>query len=195
MDLIRKAFARCGLLLLLAGIYCGAAHAGPLRTSCVVPFTQQQPTEQTPAANDSAQQGSAADADQGPNLNDQVAHDVLQPLSVGMQSQNLQLILSVFDKKELASYSDLQGELRAFFQQFSQINFRYQVLQTTADGDHGSATADLSMDAVPYELSQISSRRNVQMRFQLKREAKGWKITGFTPADFFAVDYNRTGVR
>ncbi len=129
-------------------------------------------------------------ADQGLTLSDLVVQQILEPLQTGMQTQNIQLVLSVFDKKELNSYSDLQGQLLAFFQQFDEVNFRYRLLQVTADKEHGSATADMEMDALPYGSTQVPVRRSVQMRLQLKLGPKGWKIVGFTPSDFFNVEYS-----
>jgi hypothetical protein len=122
-------------------------------------------------------------------LSDEVAKQVLEPLQTGLQDQNIQMVLSVFDKKELDSYSDLQGQLQAFYQVFDEVNFRYQLLQVSADKGRGSATVDMQMDALPYEPSHIPERRSVQMRLQLKLGPKGWKIAGFTPSDFFNVDY------
>ncbi len=112
-----------------------------------------------------------------------------------MESQNIQLVLSIFDKQVLDSYADLPGQLRAFFQQSARVRFRYQLLQAEANQDQASATADLQMDALPYEPSQIPSRRSAQMRFQLKHEAKGWKVTGFSPSDFFSLEFNHAGAR
>jgi len=129
-------------------------------------------------------------ADQVLSLSDQVIQQILEPLQTGMQTQNIQLVLSLFDKKELNSYSDLQGQLLAFFQQFDEVNFRYRLLQVTADKGHGSATADMEMDALPYGSTQVPVRRSVQMRLQLKLGPKGWKIAGFTPGDFFNVEYS-----
>ena len=148
------------------------------------------PQQQSPAQ--AAAPGSEA---QGPpdaeslSLRDQVAHDVLEPLRLGVETQNLQKVLSVFDRKESNNFADLQGQLQAFFFQFAEVRFRYQILQVTADKDHGSATAEVEMDASPYEFSQVPARRSAQMRFQLKLEPKGWKVVGFSPAGFFAVDY------
>jgi len=135
-----------------------------------------------------AQQKNPPDA--AASLGDQVIQQVLQPLQTGMQTQNIQQILSVFDKKELDSYSELERQLRAFFQQYDEINFRYQLLQVTADDDRASATAEMQMDALPYGVTQTPVRRSVQMRLRLKQGTKGWKIAAFTPSDFFAVDFN-----
>ena len=122
-------------------------------------------------------------------VSDQIAKQVLEPLQTGLQDQNIQMVLSVFDKKELDGYSDLQGQLAAFYNLFDEVNFRYQLLQVSADKGRGSATVDMQMDALPYEPSHVPERRSVQMRLQLKLGPKGWKIAGFTPSDFFNVDY------
>jgi hypothetical protein len=83
----------------------------------------------------------------------------------------------------------LQQQLNAFYLLYNEVRFRYQLLQVEADKDHGSATAEVTMDALPYQEMQVPVRRNVQMRFQLKLEPKGWKVTGFSPADFFSPEY------
>lgn len=124
-----------------------------------------------------------------PSIGDEVIQQVLEPLRTGLTTQNIQQILSVFDKQELDSYSDLEGQLGAFFQQFEKVNFRYQLLQVTADDNRGSATVDMDMDALPYGVTQVATRRSVQMRLRLKLGPKGWKIAGFTPGDFFNVEY------
>jgi hypothetical protein len=129
-------------------------------------------------------------ADQGPSISDEIIQQVLEPLRTGMQSQNIDLVLSVFDKQELDSYSDLGAHLRAFFQQISQLDLRYQLLQVTADKDRGSATVEMQMDALPYDATKFTVRRSARMRLQLKLGPKGWKIAGFTPEDFFNVEYS-----
>jgi len=125
----------------------------------------------------------------GLSLTEQVVQQVLEPLKTGLQTQDIQMVMSLFDKKEQTGYSDLQGQLQAFYQVFDQVNFRYQLLQATAEKGRGSATVDMQMDALPYEPTHIPERRSVQMRLQLKLGSKGWKIAGFTPPDFFNVDY------
>ena len=49
------------------------------------------------------------------------------------------------------------------------------------------------MDAMPYTMTEMPTRRSVQMRFQLKQEAKGWKVLGFSPSDFFSLDRTEQG--
>ncbi|MGO9304290.1 MAG: hypothetical protein ACLP3R_11500 [Candidatus Korobacteraceae bacterium] len=124
-------------------------------------------------------------------MGEQVSKDVLEPLRIGLEAQNMQKALSVFDQKELNSYAELQGQLNAFFQLYAQVRFRYQLLQVEADKDRGSATADIAMDALPYQEMQVPVRRSVQMRFQLKLGPKGWKVAGFSPSGFFGPEFGQ----
>jgi hypothetical protein len=127
------------------------------------------------------------------SVSDQVIQQVLEPLRTGMQTQNIDLLLSLFDKRELNGYSDLQGQLTAFFQEFDQVDFRYQLLQVEAEKDRASATAELQMDALPYEPTHVPIRRSEQARLKLKLSGNRWKIAAFTPADFFSVIYPQSG--
>jgi hypothetical protein len=128
---------------------------------------------------------------EGLSLSDRVIRDVLEPLRRGVETQNIQMILSIFDKKELNSYADLQGQLSAFFHQYDEVRFRYQIMQVTADAGHGSATADVQMDALPYEPTSVPARRSAQMRLQLKLVGKTWKVGGFSPSDFFSLGFQQ----
>lgn len=187
MNLMRRALICFALLVAVGGSVLAASgrQAGNQ--------TQSGQQGQAQAAPDAGEQSAPLDQDQGPglSLSDQVIRDVLQPLQTGMQTQNIQMVLSIFDKKELTGWADLQGQLRAFFHQYDEVNFRYQILQVTAEKDHGTATADLEMDALPYNFGQVPSRRSVQMRFQIKLGGKGWKVSGFTPADFFSLGFQQ----
>ena len=160
----------------------------PGTLSAVVCAAQQQSSTQESSPAPDTQSPINAE---GLTLGEQVSKDVLEPLRIGIVSQNIQKVLSVFDQKELSSYSELQGQLNTFYLLYNEVRFRYHLLQVEADKDHGTATAEVTMDALPYQEMQVPVRRNVQMRFQLKLEPKGWKVTGFSPADFFAPEYGQ----
>ncbi len=189
MDLMRRPLICFGLLVVLvpgAGLL-SAAEAAP-RSPLVA---AQQQSDQAQPASGSGEQAAPTDQGQGLTLTEQLIRGVFQPLQNGMQTRNIQMVLSIFDKKELTGWADLQAQLNAFFQQYDSVNFRYQILQVTAEKDRGSATAEIEMDALPYNFGQIPSRRSVQMRFQIKLGAKGWKVSGFSPADFFSVGFQQ----
>jgi hypothetical protein len=120
------------------------------------------------------------------DLNDQVIRDVFGPLQRGMESHNLEKVLAIFDQQQTTDYAQLRDRLRAFFDQYDTIRFRYQLLQATSDNKHGSAIAEIELEATPADPSQITLRRDTQMRFRMSLGSKGWRLVGFAPADFFA---------
>lgn len=186
---MRRPLICFGLLAILVPVATLLSAAEVAAGNAVV-TVQQQSDQPTPSPS-SSEKASPADQAQTLNLTEQLIRDVFQPLQNGMQTQNIQMVLSIFDKKELTGWADLQGQLNAFFHQYDQVAFRYQILQVTADKDRGSTTAEIEMDALPYSFGQVSSRRSVQMRFQIKLGAKGWKVSGFSPADFFSAGFQQ----
>lgn len=120
------------------------------------------------------------------DLNDQVIRDVFGPLQRGMESHNPYQVLALFDQQQMSDYAQVRDQLRAFFAQYDAIRFRYQLLQVTSDKNGGSAVAEIEMEATPADPSQIIVRRDTQMRFRLTLGRKGWRLVGFSPADFFA---------
>jgi hypothetical protein len=178
------------MVVLALAAMCHLLHAAPALQNSSASQQQQTPAKAAPAP-DSGQQGPAAD--DALSLSDQVIQDVLEPLRTGMETQNIKQVMSIFDKRQMPNYGDLEQQVLAFLRQYQEVHFRYQILQATAQNDHASATAELDMDAMPYQVSMIPARRSVQMRFQLKQEPKGWRVVGFSPSDFFSLsNYSRT---
>ena len=183
MILMRRPLICFGLLWILAFWPAFAALPAACQDAAQPPSGQ--------AAGTASVGDKAASAEQRLTLSDQLIRDVLEPLRRGMETQNITMVLAIFDNKELDSYADLQGQLRAFLHQYSEVRFRYQIMQVTAEAGRGSATADVQMDAIPYESTVVPARRSAQMRFQLKLVGKVWKVSGFSPADFFSVGFQQ----
>jgi hypothetical protein len=119
------------------------------------------------------------------DLSDEVVRDVLTNFQRGIETHNLDKVLDVFDPDGMKDYAQFRDQMTAFFRLHDSIKFRYQLLQVTADKDQGSAVVDVDMDAESTDILPTTQRHSTQMRFQLKRVGKDWKVTGFQPADFF----------
>jgi hypothetical protein len=188
----KRMFGFWTIVVLALVTLCNSLHAVPPRFNAG--GQQQKAPAKNDAPSDTPQQ--SPPTEEALSLSDQVIQDILEPLRAGMESQNVKLIMSIFDKAEMSNYGDLEQQLHAFFRQYQQVRFRYQVLQATAQNDHASATAELDVDALPYQATIIPARRSAQLRFQLKQEAKGWRVIAFSPANFFSVDnFSRTDVQ
>jgi hypothetical protein len=147
-----------------------------------VAVTESWAQNRPPSATDPEQ----ATSDEKLDLSEQLTRDVFEPLQRGIQGHNLDQVLSIFDRQQMSDYAQLSDQLRAFFEQYDAIRFRYQLLQATSKKSQATAVAEIAMDANPLDPSQVTLRREIQMRFRMTLGAKGWKLVGFTPADFFA---------
>jgi hypothetical protein len=150
------------------------ARAASPQTQEKAPDTATQPAEQPSPA-----------ASQPIDLSDEVVRDVLDHLQRGIETHDLDRVLDIFDRQNMKDFAQFQDQMVAFFRRYDSIRFRYQLLQVTSDKDSGSAIADIDMDADPSDILPTPQRRSTQMRFQLKRSPKGWKVVALKPADFF----------
>jgi hypothetical protein len=155
-----------------------AGGAGPSWSATPAP----QEKDKQPEA---AAQAQPADPAQAIDLSDEVVRDVLTDLQRGIETHNLDRILEIFDQQNMKGYSQFRDQMAAFLRRYDSVRFRYQLMQVTSDKEGGFAIADLDMDADPSDILPTPQRRSTQMRFQLKRSPKGWKVVALKPADFF----------
>ena len=139
-------------------------------------LTQMMAQNQPPPA--AAPDKSQPPAEEELDLNDQVIRDVFGPLQRGMQGHNLYQVLAIFDQQGTPDYAQIRDQLRAFFYGYDEIRFRYQLLQVTSDKDHASAVAEVQMDATPADPSQVTLRRETQMRFRMNLGPQGLEAGG-----------------
>ena len=124
-------------------------------------------------------------ADRPVELSDEIVRDVLLPFQRALETHNLDHLLDTFDPAapDLPRFRD---QFRAFFRLTDTVKFRYQILQAAADGpDTAYAIADIDMDALPADSLPTEQRRSTQMRLQMTRTPKGWRLTALKPLDFF----------
>jgi hypothetical protein len=136
---------------------------------------QGQSTDQTPSATSSTE------------LSDEVIKDVLSDFQRGFETHNLEKVLSVFDSEDMRDWGQFRDEMASYFLLHESFKMRYQLLQVNADKDVGTATADIEMDEDPLDTLPTPKRRSTQMRFQIKRTPKGWRIIGLRPMEFFGI--------
>src|ERR1700722_2055305 len=109
---MRRAMSCRRLIVVLALMaLCNSLHAIPPRFNAGAPQQQKAPAK-SDAPPDTAQQ--SPPTEETLSLSDQVIQDVLEPLRAGMESQNVKLIMSIFDKAEMPNYGDLEQQLHAF---------------------------------------------------------------------------------
>jgi transposase len=161
----------------VASIALAILSAFPARAA--TPQTQEKPTEAA------AQPAESPATTQPIDLSDEVVRDVLDRLQRGIETHDIDHVLDIFDRQNMKDFAQFQDQMVAFFRRYDSVRFRYQLLQVTSDKDGSYAIADIDMDADPSDILPTPQRRSTQMRFQMKRSPKGWKVVALKPADFF----------
>ena len=146
------------------------------------PRDSQQPTD---AATQGQQGEQLNDAPSSTDLSDEVIKDVLSEFQSGFETHNLDKVLSVFDAAVMPGFAQFRDQMVAYFRLHESFKLRYQLLQVTADDGLGMATVDIEMDDDPLDTLPTPKRRSTQMRIEIKRTPKGWRVIGLDPMEFF----------
>lgn len=130
--------------------------------------------------------GSADDATIPTTFSDAVAQDVLQQLTDGLEGHSERLMLSAFDDNKMDGYLNFEDQIEAFFQRYDSFRVHFRIVQATTEGDKGVVLVDIEMEEIPRSANAQPVRKHDQMRFEMERGKKGWKIVDLRPRQFFS---------
>lgn len=152
------------------------------------PQTQDQ--QQTPPPDQSKKKDKKKKNQDDPlsteEFSDRVANNVMKDLKDGLEGHMQRLLISSFDENEMDGYLQLQDQIENFFNKYEAIRIHYRIIQNTVEAPNKAVVlVDMQMEATPAQNHGSSLRRDEQIRFELERGKKGWKIIDFQPRDFF----------
>ncbi|ABF40348.1 hypothetical protein Acid345_1346 [Candidatus Koribacter versatilis Ellin345] len=125
------------------------------------------------------------DAINAEEFSDRVTDNVMRDLKDGLEGHMERLVLSVFDDNQMDGYLQFEDQIEQFFNKYDAFRIHYRIIQNSVEGGKGIAVVEMQMEAVPRTGSAPQLRRDQQIRFELERGKKGWKIVDFRPRDFF----------
>jgi hypothetical protein len=114
-----------------------------------------------------------------------VANNVLNDLRDGLEGHTQRLMLSAFDADKMDGYLQFEDQIEAFFNKYTSFNVYFRIAQSSTDGPKGIVLVDIQLEEIPHGAAP-PIRKNGQMRFELERGKKGWKIVDFNPRNFFS---------
>ena len=114
-----------------------------------------------------------------------VANSVLNDLRDGLEGHTQRLVLSAFDADKMDGYLEFEDQIEAFFNKYIAFTVWFKIAQTSIDGPKGIVLVDIQLEENPRGAAP-PVRKNGQMRFELERGKKGWKIVDFSPRNFFS---------
>ena len=114
-----------------------------------------------------------------------VANRVLTTLRDGLEGHSERLMLSVFDRDKMDGYLTLEDQIRAMFERYESFRVHYRIMQSTVEGSKGVVLAEFELEEIP-RAGGTPQRRQGQLKFEMERGRKGWKIVDFNPRGFFS---------
>jgi len=122
-------------------------------------------------------------------FNDDVARYVLSEIRDGLEGHLQRLFLSAFDDDSMPGYLSFEDQIQAMFDRYSEFRVHFRILQTTVEGPKGVVLADFELEQVPNSSGTNAvppQRKSTQIRFELERTRRGWRIVDFNPRGFFS---------
>jgi hypothetical protein len=113
-------------------------------------------------------------------------NSVLNDLRDGLEGHNQRRLLSAFDADKMDGYLEFEDQIQAFFNKYESFRVHFRILQTSTEGEKGIALVDAQLEAIPRSPTSVPIRRSEQLRLELERGRKGWKIVDFRPRNFFS---------
>ena len=115
-----------------------------------------------------------------------VANRLLQDLRDGLEGHSQRRMLSAFDADKFDGYLQLEDQITAFFNKYESFRAYFRIVQSAAEGPKGVVLVDVQLEETPRADTSPPVRRNGQVRLELERGRKGWKIVDLNPRNFFS---------
>jgi hypothetical protein len=114
-----------------------------------------------------------------------VANTVLNDLRDGLEGHSQRLLLSAFDQDKMDGYLTLEDQIEAMMQRYDSFRVHFRISQSSIEGPKGVVLVDFEMEEIP-RAGGAPIRRSGQVKFEMERGRKGWKIVDFNPRGFLS---------
>ncbi len=118
-------------------------------------------------------------------FDERAAAEVLGTLRDGLEAHSQRLLLSAFNPEKMDGFLTFQDQIEAYFTRYEGFRVTLRIIQTSQEENRGVILAEFQVENEPRGGGRISHRQG-QLRFELEREPKGWKIVDMNPRGFFS---------
>lgn len=189
MSCFRVRLMAATLLLVSCSMWCAAQ--GPPPAPPQNPNDGSGTQQQEPDKKEKKKKKDKKDKGSQDDLNTQVfstavANNVLNDLRDGLEGHTQRLMLSVFDPDKMDGYLQFEDQVEAFFNRYEAFTVYFRIVQSSTEGPKGIVLVDVQLEEIPRGATAPPVRKNGQIRFELERGRKGWKIVDFNPRSFFS---------
>jgi hypothetical protein len=171
------------LVLTLAAIFVFNAAAAQQAPPAPSPEQPKQDSEKD--KNKKKKDKTPADPYDSAVFSQAVANNVLNDLRDGLEGHSQRLVLSAFDQDKMDGYLTFEDQIQAMMQRYESFRVHFRISQSSIEGPKGLVLVDFEMEEIP-RAGGTPIRRSGQVKFELERGRKGWKIVDFSPRGFFS---------
>lgn len=114
-----------------------------------------------------------------------VANDVLGQIRDGLEGHSQRLMLGAFDQDKMDGYLSFEDQIEALFQRYDSFRVHYRISNSSVEGSKATVLVDWEMEEIP-KTSGSPQRRNSQIKFEMERGRKGWKVVDVSPRGIFS---------
>ncbi len=185
----RVLFASLALLLTFAlstAVRSAAAQAAPAQSEQSPAPSKDSEDKKKKEKKDKKDNKTGDDALDAAVFSAAVANRVLNDLRDGLEGYSQRLTLSVFDQDKMDGYLQFEDQIRMLFDQYEGFRVHYRITQSSIEGAKGVVLVDFQMEEIPRGGAAPPVRRSGQLRLEMERGRKGWKIVDINPRGFFS---------
>jgi hypothetical protein len=143
---------------------------------------------QQPSANTSSHPNRKDDKQvlQQQDFSSAVADVLVGRIGEGLAGHDRKTLLSAFDKDDVQDYTAMKEQVNAIMEAYRSFRVHYHVDSFTPNPD-GTATirASFQIEQAPTSEFGLPVRRDANLVLTASRTKPGWRVTGFTPTNFF----------
>jgi hypothetical protein len=114
-----------------------------------------------------------------------VANSLLNDVREGLEGHSQRRMLSAFDRDKMEGYLSFTDQIQALFDRYDSFRVHYRITQSTIEGARGVVLAEFDLEEIPPS-GGMPQRRRGQLKFEMERGRKGWKIVDLNPRGFFS---------
>jgi len=173
-------------VLIVAALACPAVFASRQQSSSP-DASQQNPGDKDKDKKDKKKKDKSAPKDEVNTevFSQAVANDVLGQVRDGLEGHSQRLMLGAFDQDKMDGYLSFEDQIEALFQRYDSFRVHYRISNSSVEGSKAVVLVDWEMEEIP-KTSGSPQRRNGQIKFEMERGRKGWKIVDVSPRGIFS---------
>jgi hypothetical protein len=115
-----------------------------------------------------------------------VADALVGRIGEGLAGHDRKTLLSAFDKDDFQDYTAMKEQINAVMEAYRSFRLHYHV-DSFAPNPDGSATihSSFQIEQTPATDFGLPIRRDTNLTLTASRTKAGWRVIGYTPANFF----------